>query len=66
MLTKRYETSLKLGYVFLNCPIKVLVFSWPYSDHDQQSYYGLRAYDIRHKSMFSNMIFKFHSKQHPS
>ena len=27
MLTKRYETSLKIGYVFLNCHIKALAFS---------------------------------------
>ncbi|MEC8637536.1 MAG: TonB-dependent receptor, partial [Bacteroidota bacterium] len=57
MLTKRYETSLKLGYVFPELPYQSFGFQLAYSDHDQQSYYGLRAYDIRHKSMFSNMIF---------
>ena len=57
MLTKRYETSLKLGYVFPELPYQSFGFQLAYSDHDQQSYYGLRAYDIRHKSMFSNVIF---------
>ena len=57
MLTKRYETSLKIGYVFPELPYQSFGVQLSYSDHNQQSYYGLRAYDIRHKSMFSNMIF---------
>ena len=57
ILTKRYETSLKLGYVFPELPYQSFGVQLAYSDHDQQSYYGLRAYDIRHKSMFSNVIF---------
>ena len=57
MLTKRYETSLKIGYIFPELPYQSFGVQLSYSDHNQQSYYGLRAYDIRHKSMFSNMIF---------
>ena len=57
MLTKRYETSFKIGYVFPELPYQSFGVQLSYSDHNQQSYYGLRAYDIRHKSMFSNMIF---------
>ena len=57
MLTKRYETSLKIGYVFPELPYQSFGVQLSYSDHNQQSYYGLRAYDIHHKSLFSNMIF---------
>ena len=57
MLTKRYETSLKIGYVFPELPYQSFGVQLSYSDHNQQSYYGLRTYDIHHKSLFSNMIF---------
>ena len=41
----------------LICLIKVLVCKLAYSDHSQESYFGLRTYDIRHKSGFANLLF---------
>ena len=55
--TRRFDTSLKLGYVFPELPFQSFGFQASYSNHDQESYFGLRRYDINHKSVYSNLIF---------
>ena len=55
--TNRYESSLKIGYVFPELPYQSFGAQLAYSDHSQESYFGLRTYDIRHKSGFANLLF---------
>ena len=55
--TKRFETSAKLGYVFPELPFQSIGFQMAYSNHQQDSYFGLNSYDIKHKSVYSNLIF---------
>ncbi len=55
--TERIEGSFKLGYVNPNLPYQSLGFQMAYSHHDQNSYFGQRIYDIRHKSFYSNLIY---------
>ena len=56
--TKRFETSGKLGYVFPELPFQSVSLQFAYSNHEQNSYFGLRTYDIQHQSIYSNIIFK--------
>ena len=55
--TKRFETSAKLGYVFPELPFQSIGFQTAYSNHQQDSYFGLNRYDITHESVYSNLIF---------
>jgi outer membrane receptor for ferrienterochelin and colicins len=55
--TQRMDASLKIGYVFPETPYQSFGFQSAYSNHDQESYFGLRAYDIEHKSFFTNLLF---------
>ncbi len=55
--TRRFDSSIKLGYVFPELPFQSVGFQASYSKHKQDSYYGFRAYDIEHESMYSNLIF---------
>ena len=55
--TKRFETSAKLGYVFPELPFQSIGFQAAYSNHQQDSYFGLNSYDITHESVYSNLIF---------
>ncbi len=55
--TERFEGSFKLGYVNPQIPYQSLGFQMAYSDHQQRSYFGLRIYDIHHKSFYSNLIY---------
>ncbi len=55
--TRRFDTALKLGYVFPELPFQSIGFQASYSNHEQDSYYGLNTYDINHESVYSNLIF---------
>lgn len=55
--TKRFDSSLKLGYVFPELPFQSIGFQASYSNHQQDAYYGFGAYDIDHESIYSNLIF---------
>ena len=55
--TKRFETSLKLGYVFPEIPYQSVGLQLAYSNHEQDSYFGLNVYDIKHESLYSNLLF---------
>ncbi len=55
--SKRFETSAKLGYVFPDLPFQSMGLQAAYSNHKQDSYFGLREYDIEHESFYSNFLF---------
>jgi len=55
--TKRFETSAKVGYVFPELPFQSIGFQMAYSNHAQDSYFGLNRYDIQQQSVYSNLIF---------
>ena len=55
--TERFDVSTKIGYVFPETPYKSIGFQTAYSNHDQDSYYGLNIYDINHKSLYTNLIY---------
>jgi len=55
--TRRFDSSAKLGYVFPELPFQSFGFQASYSNHDQESYFGVNRYDINHESVYSNLIF---------
>tara|TARA_R110002051_G_scaffold98438_2_gene168610 strand:+ start:190 stop:2442 length:2253 start_codon:yes stop_codon:yes gene_type:complete len=55
--TRRFDTSLKLGYVFPELPFQSIGFQTAYSIHRQDSYFGFNQYNINHESIYSNMLF---------
>ncbi|NAY91243.1 TonB-dependent receptor [Muricauda sp. JGD-17] len=55
--TSRLDVSAKMGYVFPELPYQSFGFQTAYSNHDQNSFYGLNQYDIDHESFYSNFIF---------
>ncbi|MFT7900970.1 TonB-dependent receptor [Tenacibaculum ascidiaceicola] len=55
--TKRFDTSVKVGYVFPDLPFQSMGFQAAYSNHEQDSYFGLREYNIKHQSFYSNFMF---------
>ncbi|MDP2542604.1 TonB-dependent receptor [Tenacibaculum discolor] len=55
--TKRFDTSLKIGYVFPDMPFQNMGIQAAYSSHKQDSYFGLRDYNIEHESFYSNFMF---------
>ncbi|EAR00547.1 putative TonB-dependent outer membrane receptor protein [Maribacter sp. HTCC2170] len=55
--TRRFDSSLKLGYVFPELPFQSFGFQTSYSNHKQDSYFGFNQYDITHESIYSNLIF---------
>ncbi|PQJ80519.1 TonB-dependent receptor [Polaribacter porphyrae] len=55
--TKRFDASAKLGYVFPELPYQSFGFQMAYSNHQQDSYFGLNVYDIQHESVYSNLMF---------
>ncbi len=55
--TRRFDSSIKLGYVFPELPFQSFGFQASYSKHNQDSYYGFNQYNIGHESIYSNLIF---------
>ena len=55
--TNRLDLSFKAGYVFPEIPYQSFGFQSAFSTHDQDSYYGLRIYDIYHESIYNNLLF---------
>lgn len=55
--TERYEISGKLGYVNPELPWQSLGVQVSYSNHVQDSYFGLNQYDIKHKSLYTNVVY---------
>lgn len=55
--TERLDFSSKVGYVFKDMPYQSIGFQNAFSNHYQQSYFGLNQYDIKQQSYYSNLIF---------
>tara|TARA_B100000427_G_scaffold7613_1_gene6898 strand:- start:2119 stop:4341 length:2223 start_codon:yes stop_codon:yes gene_type:complete len=55
--TNRLDLSFKAGYIFPDLPYQSFGFQTAFSTHDQDSYYGLRIYDIYHESIYNNLLF---------
>lgn len=55
--TERIDLSAKIGYVFPDMPYQSIGFQNAFNTHDQNSYFGLRSYDIKQTSYYSNLIF---------
>ncbi len=55
--TERFEVSSKLGYVNPEIPWQSIGAQFAYSNHIQESYFGLNQYDITHNSIYSNVIY---------
>jgi outer membrane receptor for ferrienterochelin and colicins len=55
--TDKLDLSAKLGYVFPDMPFQSIGIQTAYNWHKQDSYFGLRQYDIDQKSFYSNLIF---------
>ena len=55
--TRRYEVSAKLGYVNPEIPWQSVGVQTAFSSHKQDSYFGLKQYDILHNSLYSNIIY---------
>lgn len=55
--TKRFNASGKLGYVFKDEPYKSFGIQAAYSNHVQDSYYGLNVYNIQHQSVYASGLY---------
>ena len=55
--TERYEVSAKLGYVNAELPWQSVGVQAAYSGHQQDSYFGLKQYNIEHNSLYANAIY---------
>ena len=55
--TERFDFSSKIGYVWPEMPFQSIGFQNAYNSHDQESYFGLRQYNIKQNSFYSNLIF---------
>ncbi len=55
--TERADISSKVGYIFQDMPFQSIGFQNALTTHRQQSYFGLRTYDITQKSYYSNLVF---------
>ena len=55
--TRRYEVSAKLGYVNPEIPWQSVGVQTAFSNHKQDSYFGLNQYDITHNSLYTNAIY---------
>ncbi|WP_248724067.1 TonB-dependent siderophore receptor [Seonamhaeicola sp. ML3] len=57
IFTDRFEIAAKLGYVNPEVPWQSLGVQTAYSNHKQESYFGLNDYDITHNSLYANAIY---------
>ena len=55
--TKRFDFSGKIGYVNPEIPYQSIGFQFAYSDHNQNSYFGNRIYNISHESLYLNTVY---------
>ncbi len=55
--TQRWDLSGKLGYVNPEIPWQSAGLQMAYSYHNQDSYFGLRNYDITHNSLYVNAMY---------
>jgi len=55
--TKKIDVSTKIGYVFKDMPFQSFGFQNAFTSYDQDSYFGLKGYNIQQNSFYSNLIF---------
>lgn len=55
--TSRFDFSSKIGYVWKEMPYQSIGFQNAFTTHNQDSYFGLRTYNIQQNSWYSNLIF---------
>lgn len=55
--TDKVDVSAKLGYVWPDIPYQSIGLQTSFNWHNQESYFGLRDYNIDQKSFYSNLIF---------
>lgn len=55
--THRVDFSSKIGYVWKEAPYQSIGFQNAFTTHNQNSYFGLRTYEIKQNSLYSNLIF---------
>ncbi|WP_396169174.1 TonB-dependent receptor plug domain-containing protein [Flavobacterium sp.] len=55
--TNRFDFTSKLGYVFKGMPYQSIGIQNAFSNHNQDSYFGLNQYNIQQQSYYSNLIF---------
>lgn len=55
--TQRFEVSAKIGYVNPEVPWQSVGIQTAFSSHRQDSYFGLKQYNILHNSLYSNVIY---------
>ena len=55
--TRRYEVSTKFGYVNPDIPYQSLGIQGSFSNHNQESFFGLNTYNIEHSSLYSNAMY---------
>lgn len=55
--TQRFDSSLKIGYVFPELSYQSFGLQMAFSRHDQKAYYGYRNYNIEQQSFFANLLF---------
>jgi outer membrane receptor for ferrienterochelin and colicin len=56
--TKRYEGFFKIGYVFPEKKYKSIGLQLSAYRHQQDSYFGLTAYDAEQKNIYANLIYQ--------
>jgi len=54
--TERFDFTSKIGYVFKDMPYQSIGLQNAFSNHNQQSYFGLNQYNIKQQSYYSNLI----------
>lgn len=55
--TERFDVSTKVGYIFPETPYQSFGFQNAFDGHKQESYFGLKNYNIKQSSYYSNLIF---------
>jgi outer membrane receptor for ferrienterochelin and colicin len=55
--TDKIDLNTKLGYVSPELPWRSIGIQNSFNYHKQESYFGLRAFDIEQKSFYSNLIY---------
>ena len=55
--TNRFDSNFKFGYVNPSIPYQSIGFQMAYSKHDQDSFFGIRNYNINQSSFYSSLIY---------
>lgn len=55
--TQHFDASGKFGFVNPDLPWRTTGLQLAFNHHDQESYFGLRDYNIQHNSLYANFIY---------